>query len=363
MGNSLKHILKDELKSLFTLNQTERLWTILVLASFCVGFPLFAGYYLGNLQYGALACLSGLVILYMPSTPLAHRLITLFSCSFGFMLSFTIGICFSFNPIISSITFGLFSMGVYWLVNYFNLAPPRSFFFIMVASLASCMPFDLASIPLKIGLVSIGTMLACVLGLIYSILIIKKYPPKAIPPSSGTGSKYRYANLIESGIVGFFMFLSLLTGHLLKVQNPYWITISSIAVMQGVSLQMIWQRSFHRIIGTFLGLGLCFVVLSFKTSALNICIGIMVLQFVVEILVTRHYALAVIFITPLTILLNEAANGSLSDPDELVMARFIDTVIGSVLGAIGGWFVHHEQLRSAANKQIQKTKIAIKKMK
>ena len=66
---------------------------------------------------------------------------------------------------------------------------------------------------------------------------------------------------------------------------------------------LVWQRSLQRILGTFLGLGPCWLLLGGSTSPVYLCICIMVLQLIVEMLVVRQYALAVIFITPLTIFL------------------------------------------------------------
>ena len=79
-------------RSLFELRQTERLWHIPLLASLCTGIPLLIGLYFQNISYGILACTAGLVILYLPSAGLAQRMITMLACSFGFMISFAIGI-------------------------------------------------------------------------------------------------------------------------------------------------------------------------------------------------------------------------------------------------------------------------------
>lgn len=356
MNDNFKSLLIREVKSLFELKKTERLWHIPVLASLCVGLPLLIGYSLDKLDYGILSCMAGLVILYLPTTTVARRMITMLACSFGFMISFVIGICFSFNPILSSIVLGLFALSVHWVVNYFGMKPPGSFFFIMIASIASCMPFDLIAIPTRVGLIGMGAMLASLLALFYSLYITKKHPPKT---ELIVVRKSNYTTLFESAIVGFFIFLSVLTGHLLKLNNPYWLPISCAAVMQGASFQHVGQRSFQRILGTFIGLGLTWLLLLLKMTPLTICISIMVLQFIIEMLVVRHYGLAVVFITPLTLFLAEAGSAMTVDPTTLISVRFMDILLGSIIGAIGGWFLHHEQLRHKAEIQIRKTRVGI----
>ena len=356
MNDNLKILVVSEIKALFELKKTERLWHIPVLASLCVGIPLLVGYYFDRLDYGILSCLAGLVILYMPSTSVAHRMITLLGCSFGFMISFFIGVCFSFNPMVSSVILGLFAMSVNWIVNYFRMKPPGGFFFIMIASLASCMPFNLETIPIRVGFIGMGAMLACTLAFGYSLLSAKKYPPKK---ELIVFEKNKDTTLFESVIVGVFIFLSLIIGRLLELENPYWLPISCSAVMQGASRKHVWQRSLHRVVGTFVGLGLTWLLLLFKMTPLNICISIMVLQFIIEMLIVRHYGLAVIFITPLTLFLAEAGSAMTVDATTLIAVRFMDILIGSCIGAIGGWFLHHEQLRHKAENQIRKAKTHI----
>lgn len=356
MKDNFRSRLHKEIMFLFELKKTERLWHIPVLASLCVGLPLLIGYYFDKLDYGILSCMAGLVILYLPSTTLARRMITLLACSFGFMISFAIGISFSFNPIFSSIVLGLFAGAVYLVVSYFGMKPPGSFFFIMIASIASCMPFDLMTIPTRVGLIGMGAMQACFLAFFYSLYITKKSPQKS--ELIVVKRKY-YATLFEALIVGFFIFLSLLAGHLLQLENPYWLPISCAAVMQGASFQHIWQRSFQRILGTFIGLGLAWLLLLLKMTPLTICISIMVLQFIIEMLIGRHYGLAVIFITPLTLFLAEAGSAMTVDPTTLISVRFMDILLGSVIGAIGGWFLHHEQFRHKAERQIRKTRVRV----
>lgn len=356
MDDNLKIILAREIKALFELKKTERLWHIPVLASLCVGIPLLVGYYFDRLDYGILACIAGLVILYMPSTTVARRMITLLACSFGFMVSFFIGVCFSFNPIVSSVVLGFFAISVHWVVNYFRMKPPGSFFFIMIASLASCMPFNLETIPIRVGLIGMGAMLACTLALFYSLYNAEKYPSKK---ESIVVVKNNDTTLFESVIVGVFIFLSLITGHLLELENPYWLPISCAAVMQGASLHHVWQRSFQRVLGTFVGLGLAWLLLLLKMTPLTICICIILLQFIIEMLIVRHYGLAVVFITPLTLFLAEAGSTMTVDATTLISVRFMDIFLGSCIGAIAGWFLHDEQLRHKAENQIRKAKARI----
>lgn len=114
-------------------------------------------------------------------------------------------------------------------------------------------------------------------------------------------------------------------------------------------------------LGTFIGLGLTWLILQFNVTTLGICLSILFLQIVVEFLVVRNYAVAAIFITTLTILLAEPNASLIGHPNHLIQARFFDILIGSVIGAIGGWMLFHERIHYFTKKQIVLTKAFMRK--
>lgn len=341
-------LFKDFLK----LKPSNRDWRIAALAGICVGSPLLLGWYFDQLSSGLISCLSALVILYLPARgSLTHKINTLMICSFGFMGSFALGQFFSFNPIAAVLAFGIFSLVLHAIILHYKAEPPRSFFLIMIFSISISQPFSLENLPHKIGLISLGTLLSTAIGLAYILYKRSKAEPEA---SQNLKSKDpdSTSDIWEAIIMGLFMALSLGLGYALKINNPYWIPISCAAVMQGASLNHIWQRSLQRIFGTLLGLGLCWLLLNSTQSKLLLCLYIIALQFIVEMLVTRNYALAVIFITPLAIFMSEAADPIINSPATLITLRFNEIVLGSLLGALGGWLLHKEKLRYFALKKL-----------
>jgi len=358
---SLKNKIISELSLLFKLKETTRTWHIPLLATICIGTPLMVGLYFDDLKHALISSLSGLVILYLPdSGSITNRILTVLVCSFGFMISFTFGLLFSFNPVVSILALGVFSFTVHWIILYYKTSPPRSFFFILIASMAICQPFDLQLVPVKIGLMGLGTMFACILALVYILSLSFQSKIDSSNKVVPVFKRNSYADFWEAIITGVFMFLALAFGKLLKFENPYWIPISSAAVMQGASLYHIWQRSFHRILGTFIGLGLCWGILMLVKTPFHICLAIIILQFIIEILVVRQYALAVIFITPMTILLAEASNPLIGNPNTLISIRFMEIFIGSILGAIGGWVLYKEKLRYSTIKGVKKIRVGLR---
>lgn len=342
------------LKQLLEIKKSERKWHFPVIAGLSIGIPLLGGYYTGNMQGGNLASLGGLVILYVHSLSIINTMTTLMTCSFGIMLSFSIGLLFGFNPWVASLVLGIFAFVVHQALYYLKLTrPPGSMFFILIASLAICMPYNLKIIPEKLGYVGIGCMIACILALLYSIVILKK---SGQPGTIVTATVGKPVRIIESVTFGLVIGAALLVAHLLKLQNPYWVPTTCVAVMQGSTTSHVWLRSMQRTIGTFVGMGLTWLILLLQPGLLVIYLSIIVLQVIVEWLVVRNYAIAVVFITALSILLSESSKSLMVNPSLLMEARFVDILLGSIIGSLGGWLLYNERLHTLAIEKFKKTK-------
>ena len=89
--------------------------------------------------------------------------------------------------------------------------------------------------------------------------------------------------------------------------------------------------SSDRTAGTLVGAAL-YLVLAFlplPVWALGVVLGL--LQFAIELVVVRHYALALVFITPLVLLIIGAATGDAASIP-LAFERVVDTLVGAAIG-------------------------------
>lgn len=335
------------LKPLVSLSDKKRPWGFLVMAALAVGIPTMVGAAVGQFSAGALGSMGGLVILYMPSTAIPHRMVTLAVCSFGFAASFAFGVLTSFNPYLSAATLGMTAFIVTVITRFFALPPPGSFFFILVACLSRTLPFDLALAPERVGIVLLGCMGACLLALGYSVFVKPQAETAARPPDWHIA-----AIVLESGLIAVFVGGSYLFALLIGLDNPYWVPVSCAAIMQGATFRAVWHRKVHRIVGTAIGMGVAWAIFSLPLGPWELALVVTLLSFLIEILVTRNYGLAVIFITPLTVIFAEAALAS-ANPSHLMLVRLFDIVIGSSFGYLGGWVVHHPQLFRALEARLK----------
>lgn len=347
------------IKQLFSLRKTNRPWHLPAVAGLCVGIPLLLGLYLDDIEAGKLASVGALVILYIQRQVLTDRLMALMVCSFGFILSYAIGSIFSFGFFLPPLILGLYTFAAHFSLHKLGLdRPPGNFFFIMVASMAIATPKEVSDIAIGVGNLALGVIIACVIGLFYSLLNL----PKGNKGEKNTLLQQNpYSNFTESIILGITVGASLLVAKLLHMKNPYWIPISCMAVMQGISTTHVWERALQRVLGTVVGLALTGLVLQLPLTVWHVCLCILILQIIIEFFVVRNYAIAAVFITMLTVFLAEPNIALTQHSTSLIETRMVDTLLGSAIGALGGWMLYHEKLHQVTKLQIRRTRTLVKK--
>jgi hypothetical protein len=337
MKVSFKTWLKEELRNLFKIEGSNRPRVIPLLAGLSTALPLLAGYFLHQFAAGLLASTGGLIALYYTEGKLLRKMTWMISCALGFILSFGAGSLLGFNPFLSCFILALLAFLVNLTLNHYGMKPPGGFLFIIIITIAICMPYDLHRVPLKLALISAGCFCSCFLVLLHHLLFIGKH---TVQTDAQLVQKPLRRNLLESCVTALLVGISLALGYGLEVNKPYWIPVTCAAVMQGIDVRHVWQRSFQRFCGTLLGLGIAWIILSFRFTALEICIAVPLLQFFAIFFIARHYGLVTVFFTPVAIFMAEAGSALQADPDQLISARLLDTLLGCALGTLGGWILH-----------------------
>lgn len=338
----LQQLLREELRQLTKFNSSDRRWQMPFTAALASGLPLMVGAYFNRLDYGLVSSLGGLVFLYMPNTPMYHRMVTVMACSFGMSTCYALGLMSHFFAPAMMPVLVFIAILVTMVCRFYGVGPPGSLFFIMTASIGAYSPVELMQLPLMVGLLTLGCLLACLIGFLYSVHILRLQPPRPVSPLPTPTFDFV---VFDSVVIGLFVGISLAAAQLLQLEKAYWVPVSCLAVIQGASLRAVWTKQLHRIIGTGVGLLASWGLLLLPLDKWSLSLMMMALTFVVELLVVRHYAIAAAFITPLTILLAEAATLGQGSAAELIRARFIDTVLGCFVGLIGGICLHNRQFR------------------
>lgn len=349
--NKWQALLREELRQLTIVQASDRVWQMPVAAALASGLPLLVGAYFNRMDYGLVSSLGGLVFLYLPGTPLYHRMVLLMACAFGMIACYALGMMSHFFPPIMMPVLVFTSILVTMVCRFYALGPPGSLFFIMAASIGAYSPVPVLELPLKVGLITMGCLLACLIGFVYSVYILRLHAPKPVAPLPPPTFDFV---VFDSVVIGAFVGISLAVAQALQVERAYWVPVSCLAVIQGASLRAVWTKQLHRVLGTSLGLLVAWGLLLLPLNTWSISLTMMALTLIVESTVVRHYAFAAAFITPLTILLAEAATLGQSSPAVLVQARFFDTVLGCLVGLIGGICLHSPRFREVVGRQLRR---------
>lgn len=330
-----------QLQALIALKKANRPWHIPFMVAVAVGIPALMGAYLARMELAVPACMGAMVFLYIQPFPFRQRMRRLGYCALGLLACFTLGLFASVTSYTATLALFTVVFLATLVTRWHEMAPPGSFFFTLVVVVAVGQPFNLELFPQRVGLVALGAACSCLCALLYSLLP-RAYPAVPVPFTSilPASNARPFALMLEASVIAFFVAASYAIALSLSMNNPYWVPISCAAIMQGATFRMVWQRKVHRVVGTVIGLFLASYLFGLSLTPWWIATLIIVLTFLIEFLVMRNYGLAVIFVTPLTILFVEATSSQWV-PEVLLRARLLDIALGGSLGLLGGWVVYH----------------------
>lgn len=214
----------------------------------------------------------------------------------------------------------------------FALVPPGSVFFIFATAAVGSVHHG--AHPLIAGGMAAASAVFCVLlGLGAHLIGEGRGIPQRPSPAPLSGAEIRRHGLR-------FLMAPLIAGAIgiVSVQgipglsHPYWAMVAAVAPITPPRHRDRFVRSLHRIVGTLAGVILAGFLLSFPTLPWQFVVWIIILQFLGELYVARNYALALLFITPVALMMTQLA--APMDLKDLLAARFVETLIGAIV-AIG----------------------------
>ena len=224
-----------------------------------------------------------------------------------------------------------------WVFGY-RLGPPGSVFFVLVYGLAANATAVVDGERLTEPWVFLGTY-ACGLAFSYLVSIAPLVRPSVrrqktrtlrqlFPgPWLGVGewelvTRVAIAATIATTICVFFA----------DPHRAYWAVASGLAIiaLRHIGRTYTFGRGLHRMVGTLIGAGLFTLIAPLGENAWVLVAILGVFQFIIELLVVRNYAMALVFITPLVLFIIGSMSPGLQLMDS-VGERVIDTVIGVVV--------------------------------
>jgi uncharacterized membrane protein YccC len=306
-------------------------------AAVAVGVPLVGFALFGELQGGALASLGALAVLYASGLPYRHRALRVLAVGMGLVLAAAVGAIASGSNLGTVLVIALVTGIAVALSRRWSIAPPGALMPLLVCATSTQIPLDAAPLASRVGLVALGAAIAWLVVMAGAPFrrrfgaATQAAAPSPAPAPVPSWRHVRRAAARGAMGTGAAALLALALG----LPRPDWAAVACAAVLLHDATRPTVQRAGHRAAGTAAGIGVAGLVLAAVPGVLPLVVLVILLQFVVEILVARNYALAVIFITPLALLQGALATGQLDGPvTGLLAGRLIETVIGCALAVL-----------------------------
>ncbi|MFB7358241.1 FUSC family protein [Streptomyces gardneri] len=137
---------------------------------------------------------------------------------------------------------------------------------------------------------------------------------------------------------------------LLGLGHGYWAAVSAAAVLHSVNVRTATQRAVQRTLGTVVGLALALGVLALRPEPVVLVLVIVLLEFLLEYVVARNYALGVVFLTPLALLMTDLAADS--PTDVLIRDRALASVLGMGIALVCALLVVHDRAAVRAQRAL-----------
>lgn len=324
-------------RSFYTLREpTGPRWPIALQGGVSIAAPIAVMTLLGHPDLGYQAASGAFTALYLSNLRPVDRARVLPIVAAALIAAAALGIVFAASAPLALIGLAVVTMAASGFVYSFRLGPPGPLFFVLVYGLAGHVTSTVD------GVDAGGFLLALSAGCVFSYLVtltplllrrVRRESPQAfrdILPGPVWDDEVRTL-LIRSAAIAV---VGVVAGVFVDPDRAYWIVASGVAVAgMAVARRVAVGRGLHRVVGTITGAALYFGLVLVPWAGLWLAALLGLLQFLIELLIVRHYALALTFITPLVLLLTGAATGDLGSTATAV-ERIVDTAVGAGIGML-----------------------------
>ena len=212
--------------------------------------------------------------------------------------------------------------------DYLRVRPAGPFTYIFAFTATAAAPF-FGSLG-EAALAVVGSVLTALLLGVAGRLHARTHTPKPLrspaqPPDWGAILRHSGRYIAAVAVAGSLA-VTLGPGH------SYWAMLAACAPIAAVDAANVPVRAGHFILGTYAGVALSALLLQPDWSPVQLAALLALLQFAGEIYVVRHYGLAMVFLTPVALLMTGFV--SVQPVWDLTVDRAVETTIGAVV-AVG----------------------------
>lgn len=300
-------------------------------AAISVAGPLLVLWAIGRLDLGMYASFGAFAALYGRKDAFGDRL-RMQAAAGGVLIATMLagtGLSFIDAPsLVSVLAVAVLASLVTLLAYTMQWHPPGPLFAVFAAGATATIPASAASFADVVVVGGASALFALVVTTAFAVA-----SARGLPPLAGRRSPVRVGMLAgEMAItVGAAALLAGAAGLLLG-SHWYWATVGAVAAVSGAHVSARLIRGLQRLAGTLIGVVVAAGLLALHLPPLAVIAAAVVLQAGAEMFIGRNYGIAMIFVTPLALLMVELAS---STPAEVLLRdRALETVIGVTAGTL-----------------------------
>lgn len=329
------YLVQELFRSIVHYNRPNDSKMRLISAGICILVVNITGYLLNNYTINALGSLGVFTFLhYSPAEKnrIMKRLVFVGIC---IIISHFLGMISTLSIWLPPLMIGFIAFTSRLLFRLFKIDKPGDIFAILVAAVGSTNPIPLKEMPTMSLYVIFGVVLSIIMG--YITLKVEGMPKQSLRFNPNIRSRIENDPrvMVDSFYYAGALFFASYINIALGMGSYSWVVVSCSAILQGNTLLQILSRNFQRIIGTIGGLLTAVLLLSIPMSALTKITIVVIFYMIVEYYMPRNYSIGIFFVTNMVLL-----QMTISAPHiwpELLKARLLGIVVGSVLGVLAAW--------------------------
>ncbi|MCX6502239.1 MAG: FUSC family protein [Microbacterium sp.] len=299
-------------------------------AAFCVAVPLLVLWALGRLDLSVYATFGAFASLYGRHDSYPDRIRMQLAAAVTLLVVMLLGTVVAVleaPTLVRIVVVALVAVVVSGLAQAARWHPPGALFAVFAAGAIATLPVDPGAFA---DVVIVGGSAAAFSVLVTVVIATARRGPRSIGPLRS--APWQRPDLLAAAGVGLGAMLAGLAGLALVGTHWYWAMVAAVAALGGVHVTARIVRGLQRLAGTLVGVLIAAGILALHLPPL-VTIAVAVLcQAGAELFIGRNYGIAMLFVTPLALLMIDLAVPS--DPAELLRDRVLDTVIGVVIGTV-----------------------------
>jgi uncharacterized membrane protein YccC len=325
-----------------------------VRAAVCTALPVAIGASTGHTASGLIASTGALAALYSADGPPRREAFTVGSAATALALSLACGALAAHHPWPAVAVTTLWTALVSYTCAALAARPPGMMMFVLVCTLGTVLPGNTLLLAAATAATGATATLLTVLDQTWRTrnqpqhgdqVSAQRTAARLVAALNPAGSPFVLMAMRSAGAVAAAGSASVLA-HL---DRPYWAMAATAAVLsRGNQISTAANRALQRLLGTLAGCLLAALLLTVHPRAWAAALVLASLTFTTELFVSRSYALAMVFVTPMALLLVDAA-ASPQPLGPLIVSRAVETVLGCAAALAAScavtrrWALHHLQ--------------------